>query len=51
MVFIEKTLLETKVERLREMGVHHVLNYWEDSNWGETARKLTWRELGCQRVI
>lgn len=33
------------------MGVHHVLNYREQSNSGETARKLTRSELGCQWVI
>lgn len=33
------------------MGTQHILNYRDDPNWGETARKLTRDELGCQRVI
>ncbi|KAK1149002.1 hypothetical protein N8T08_007677 [Aspergillus melleus] len=40
-----------KAERLAKIGVQHVLNYRQDPNWGETARKLTRDELGCHRVI
>lgn len=30
-----------KLVRLREMGADHVINYRDDPNWGDTARKLT----------
>jgi NADPH:quinone reductase-like Zn-dependent oxidoreductase len=30
-----------KLERLRELGADHLINYREDPSWGETARKLT----------
>jgi NADPH:quinone reductase-like Zn-dependent oxidoreductase len=30
-----------KLDRLRELGAHAVINYKEDPNWGATARKLT----------
>src|SRR5580658_9518141 len=29
-----------KLERLRELGADHVINYREDPNWGKTARQL-----------
>jgi len=32
---------DEKLERLQGMGADHVINYRTDSNWGETARKLT----------
>lgn len=31
----------SKLERLREFGADHVINYRENPNWGETARQLT----------
>lgn len=30
-----------KLERLKALGADHLINYREDENWGETARKLT----------
>ncbi|KAL6828684.1 hypothetical protein V8C40DRAFT_196433 [Trichoderma camerunense] len=30
-----------KAEQLKKLGADHVLNYKEDPNWGETAKKLT----------
>ncbi|RFU74971.1 alcohol dehydrogenase [Trichoderma arundinaceum] len=30
-----------KVQTLKKLGADHVLNYKEDPNWGETAKKLT----------
>ena len=33
------------------MGADHVLNYREDPNWGETARKLTPRQEGFHHVV
>ncbi|AVI83550.1 alcohol dehydrogenase [Pseudomonas syringae pv. tomato] len=32
---------DEKLERLQAMGADHLINYRKDSNWGETARKLT----------
>ncbi|KPW89415.1 Oxidoreductase, zinc-binding dehydrogenase family [Pseudomonas savastanoi] len=32
---------DEKLERLKAMGADHLINYRKDSNWGETARKLT----------
>lgn len=33
------------------MGADHVINYREDANWGETARKLTPGEVGVDHII
>jgi len=30
-----------KLERLRALGADHLINYRDDTKWGETARKLT----------
>ena len=30
-----------KLQRLRDLGADHVINYREDPNWGQTARALT----------
>ena len=38
-----------KLERLRELGARHVINYNEDAKWGQTARKLT--EGGADLVV
>ncbi|MEG5267034.1 NAD(P)-dependent alcohol dehydrogenase [Pseudomonas sp. JDS28PS106] len=32
---------DEKLERLKALGADHLINYREDENWGETARKLT----------
>ncbi|GFM57964.1 NADPH:quinone oxidoreductase [Pseudomonas cichorii] len=32
---------DEKLERLRELGADHLINYRKDTNWGETARALT----------
>lgn len=32
---------DEKLDRLREMGADHLINYRQDKKWGETARKLT----------
>ena len=49
-VVIATTSSDEKAERLRKMGVQHVLNYKTDPNWDETARKLSPAGLGCQRA-
>lgn len=41
---------DTKLERLRSMGADYVINYKKNSEWGETALKLT-DGLGVDRVI
>lgn len=32
---------DEKLARLKAMGADHVINYRQDTNWGETARQLT----------
>lgn len=32
---------DEKLDRLRQMGADHLINYKSDSNWGSTARQLT----------
>lgn len=41
---------DAKLEKLRSMGADHVINYRKNSQWGETALKLT-DGLGVDRVI
>lgn len=48
---IATTSSDAKAKMLKDLGVHHVLDYKQDTNWGETARKLTPRGLGCDHVI
>lgn len=36
---------------LKEFGAHHVINYKEDPNWGETARQLSLDQQGVNYVI
>lgn len=38
---IATTSSAAKAEKLKKLGAHHIINYKEDPNWGETARKLT----------
>ncbi|EME40654.1 hypothetical protein DOTSEDRAFT_82246 [Dothistroma septosporum NZE10] len=38
---IATTSSKEKGDKLKELGADHVLNYKEDTNWGETAKKLT----------
>ncbi|KAI3339269.1 hypothetical protein F4824DRAFT_456640 [Ustulina deusta] len=38
---IATTSSKEKEEIVKKLGADHVLNYNEDENWGETARKLT----------
>ncbi|KAF4873819.1 Zinc-type alcohol dehydrogenase-like protein [Colletotrichum siamense] len=48
---IATTSSEAKAALLRKMGVKHIINYREDHEWGETARKLTPGGRGCDHVI
>ncbi|KAK1074372.1 hypothetical protein LTR48_009316, partial [Friedmanniomyces endolithicus] len=47
---IATTSSNEKGEKLKQLGADHVINYKEDSNWGETAKKLTGGS-GVQHVI
>ncbi len=40
-----------KRDRLRQMGVAHVINYREEAAWGERARALTAGEEGVDLVV
>lgn len=48
---IATTSSTEKARKLQTMGVQHVLNYREDREWGDSEKKLTRGELGCQCVI
>jgi NADPH:quinone reductase-like Zn-dependent oxidoreductase len=40
-----------KVDILKRLGADHVINYMDDKNWGETARKLTHNGEGFRHII
>ena len=48
---IATTSSASKGNRLKAMGVQHVINYKKDENWGETAKKLTTHGLGVNHVV
>lgn len=48
---IATTSTEEKAARLRQMGVHHVINYKTHPDWGVLAKDLSPGKLGCHRVI
>ncbi|KAI9799804.1 MAG: hypothetical protein M1825_004364 [Sarcosagium campestre] len=50
-VVIATTSAEKKVQRLKELGAHHVINYKTDANWGETAKSLTPDKEGVDFVV
>ncbi|KAK8219257.1 hypothetical protein M8818_000991 [Zalaria obscura] len=47
---IATTSSAAKADKLKSLGADHVINYKEDSNWGETAKKLTGGR-GVQHVV
>lgn len=47
---IATTSSQDKADRLKELGADHIINYKEDANWGETAKKLT-GGVGVQHVL
>ena len=47
---ISTTSSKEKEERLKKLGADHVINYKEDANWGETAKKLT-GGVGVDHII
>ncbi|KAK1752839.1 hypothetical protein QBC47DRAFT_387222 [Echria macrotheca] len=48
---IATTSSAEKGKKLKQLGADHVINYKEDQNWGETARKLTPDEVGVDHII
>ncbi|KAI0813863.1 hypothetical protein GGR55DRAFT_676791 [Xylaria sp. FL0064] len=48
---IATTSSKDKEETLKKLGADHVLNYKQDENWGDTARKLTPGKEGVDVVI
>ncbi|KAJ5702881.1 hypothetical protein N7488_010429 [Penicillium malachiteum] len=50
-IVIATTSTEEKEARLRQMGVHHVINYKTHPDWGLFAKDLSPSKLGCHRVI
>ncbi|KAK3485176.1 uncharacterized protein B0T23DRAFT_432779 [Neurospora hispaniola] len=48
---IATTSSKEKAEMLKKLGADHVINYREDPNWGETARKLTPNNQGVDHII
>jgi len=47
---IATTSSKDKMDKLKKLGADHVINYKEDQNWGETAKKLT-GGVGVDHVI
>ena len=48
---ISTTSSSEKAKTLKELGTDHVINYKEDKNWGETARKLSPNGYGVDFVV
>lgn len=48
---IATTSSKEKADKLKQLGADHVINYKEDPNWGETAKKLTPGGLGVHHVV
>jgi NADPH:quinone reductase-like Zn-dependent oxidoreductase len=48
---IATTSSQEKADTLTKLGAHHVLNYKNDPNWGETARKLTSAGAGVDHIL
>ncbi|KAL4901281.1 hypothetical protein BDW74DRAFT_160145 [Aspergillus multicolor] len=48
---IATTSSEEKAEKLKKLGVHHVINYKKTPNWGEVAKSLTPNNVGVDHVV
>ncbi|KAJ6104491.1 hypothetical protein N7523_010811 [Penicillium sp. IBT 18751x] len=48
---IATTSSASKADKLKKLGAHHIINYKEDANWGETARKLTPDCAGVDHIV
>ncbi|KAK4937462.1 hypothetical protein LTR10_021914 [Elasticomyces elasticus] len=40
-----------KARKLKGLGAHHVINYKDDPNWGETAKALSEDGLGVHHIV
>lgn len=47
---IATTSSKAKADKLKALGADHIVNYKDDANWGETAKKLT-GGAGVQHVL
>lgn len=48
---IATTSAAVKGEVLKKLGVHHAINYKEDKEWSQTAKKLSVGERGVDYVV
>lgn len=48
---IATTSSDEKAKILEKLGANVVINYKKDSNWGETAKRLSPGKLGCDHII
>lgn len=48
---IATTSSAAKAEKLKKLGADHIINYKEDANWGETARKFTRDNAGVDHIV
>ncbi|MCJ1401533.1 hypothetical protein MMC11_004748 [Xylographa trunciseda] len=48
---ISTTSTTAKGKKLKELGAHHVINYRDDENWGETAKKLSLNGRGVDHIV
>ncbi|KAJ5935239.1 Polyketide synthase enoylreductase [Penicillium verhagenii] len=48
---IATTSSAQKAEKLKQLGADYVINYKEDENWGETAKKLTPDGAGVDHIL
>lgn len=47
---IATTSSSDKADKLKSLGADHIINYREDANWGETAKKITGGR-GVQHIL
>ncbi|KAL4926761.1 zinc-dependent alcohol dehydrogenase family protein [Aspergillus undulatus] len=48
---IATTSSDTKAAKLKTLGAHHIINYKEQTNWGDIARFLTPHSRGVDIII
>lgn len=48
---IATTSSAAKADKLKQLGVHHIINYKETPNWGEIAKSLTPDSVGADFVV
>lgn len=47
---IATTSSESKAQKVKALGADHIINYRDDANWGETAKKIA-GDQGIQYII